>query len=93
MLDRQGSGTFAQVIAGIQWSVTNRNRFGIRIISLSLGAEATTAYTDDPVCQAIEAAVKAGLIAVVAAGNSGSLPRTISTPGISPSAITAESLM
>lgn len=44
--------------------------------------------SDDPLCQAVEKAIKAGLTVVIAAGNSGPGRRTIESPGISPSAIT-----
>jgi serine protease AprX len=88
VLNRQGSGTTDQVIAGIQWVLANRNRYGIRIMNLSLGGDAVVPSSNDPLCQAVESAVRSGLVVVVAAGNSGPRPGTISTPGISPSAVT-----
>lgn len=88
VLNKQGSGTTAQVIAGIQWCLDNRRRYGIRIINLSLGGNASVSCSNDLLCQAVGSAVKAGLVVVVAAGNSGPRARTISTPGISPHAIT-----
>ncbi|MFC4770300.1 S8 family peptidase [Effusibacillus consociatus] len=88
VLNKQGSGQLSSVIAGIEWCVVNCHLFGIRIISLSLGSTATTASKDDPVCQAVEKAWKAGLVVVVAAGNEGPASGTIASPGISPSVIT-----
>lgn len=88
VLDRQGSGSLSTVIAGIDWCIRNRDRYGIRIISMSLGAPAVSSYKDDPVCRAVEAAERAGIVVVAAAGNDGPGRSTIASPGISPYAIT-----
>jgi serine protease AprX len=55
---------------------------------MSLGGPVNTVCSDDPLCQAVEKAVRAGLVAVIAAGNSGPGRRTIESPGSAPSAIT-----
>jgi serine protease AprX len=43
----------------------------VRIINLSLGRLVYKSYTLDPLCQAVEAAWKAGIVVVVAADNVG----------------------
>ncbi|OXM84263.1 S8 family peptidase [Paenibacillus rigui] len=88
VLDQNGSGFDSTIIRGIQWCITNRKRYGIRVLNLSLGKPATERWTRDPLCRAIDKAVKAGIVVTVAAGNEGPGPRTISSPGITPSAIT-----
>ncbi|WP_309721181.1 S8 family peptidase, partial [Armatimonas sp.] len=71
VLDRQGSGTVSQVIAGIQWTVANRAANNIRVINLSLGHTVGESYKTDPLCQAVESAWKSGMVVVCAAGNNG----------------------
>lgn len=88
VLDREGSGYDSTIIKGIEWCIKNRKRLKLRILSMSFGGSVNTAWEDDPLCQAVEKAAKAGLIVVIAAGNSGPGRSTIESPGNSPSAIT-----
>jgi subtilisin len=63
VLDENGSGTFDDVIAGMQWAVDN----GMQIASMSLGAS-----RGNPSLEAAVAAMeKAGVLLIAAAGNSG----------------------
>jgi serine protease AprX len=71
VLDASGSGTDSQVIAAIQRAIQLKNTYNIRVINLSLGRSVYESYTLDPVCQAVEAAWKSGIVVVVAAGNGG----------------------
>ena len=71
VLDANGSGTDSQVIAAIQRAIQLKNTYNIRVINLSLGRSIYESYTLDPVCQAVEAAWKSGIVVVVAAGNAG----------------------
>jgi serine protease AprX len=95
VLDKKGTGKTSDVIAALQFAIANRTRFGIRIINLSLGHPIYESATTDPLVQAVEAATRAGIIVVVAAGNRGANPANgatgyagISSPGNAPSAIT-----
>jgi minor extracellular serine protease Vpr len=60
---------------------------GMDIISLSLGDDLAPRLADDLDAQAVERASAAGVIVVVAAGNNGTDPNTISSPATAPSAI------
>ena len=71
VLDQNGAGTDSQVIAAIQQAITLKSTYNIRVINMSLGRPVFESYTLDPVCQAVEAAWKAGIVVVVAAGNDG----------------------
>jgi serine protease AprX len=71
VLDANGSGTDSQVIAAIQRAIQLKSTYNIRVINLSLGRSVYESYTLDPVCQAVEAAWKSGIVVVVAAGNQG----------------------
>lgn len=65
VLDCTGSGFSSSVVAGINWVIASHPG-GAGIINLSLGGPANTA-----VDQAVADATAAGLVVVVAAGNSG----------------------
>lgn len=89
VLDKNGDGYDSTIIKGIEWCIANRKRLKIRILSMSFGGTVNApCCADDPLCQAVEKATKAGLTVVIAAGNSGPGRSTIESPGISPSAIT-----
>lgn len=88
VLDRRGSGYMSNIMAGVEWCVANRKKYGIQVISLSLGTQAVESYKDDPMCAAAEKAWKSGLIVCVAAGNEGPEAKTVNTPGIDPRVIT-----
>ncbi len=98
VLSADGSGYTSDVIAGIQWVVANRALYNIRVINLSLGHPVMEACATDPLCEAVNQAVQAGIVVVVAAGNTGRVPdgRTVlgsvSSPGNSPYAITIGAL-
>ncbi len=84
--------TVAEAIRGIQWVIDNKDKYNIRVINLSLGDYASKSYKDDPWVQAVDKAINAGLVVVVAAGNEGPDPGTISTPGTDPRVITVGAL-
>ncbi len=98
VLDSNGTGEAADVIDAIDFAIRFRHELGIRVINLSLGAAPTQSYRDDPLCLAVERAVKAGIVVVASAGNYGSTPDgkpiygSITSPGISPHAITVGAL-
>jgi len=64
---------------------------GMNVINLSLGSLLAGRPADDPLAEAVEAATSAGVIVTVSAGNAGSDPNTISSPGVAPDAITVGS--
>jgi serine protease AprX len=95
VLNKHGNGKTSDVIAALQFAVANKSRFNIRIINLSLGHPVYESALTDPLVQAVEAAVRSGIVVVVAAGNYGRNPVTgvvgyagIASPGNAPSAIT-----
>jgi serine protease AprX len=71
VLGADGSGMASDVIEAIDWAIENRARYNIRVINLSLGAPVLQPYRDDPLCEATERAVQAGIVVVAAAGNFG----------------------
>jgi serine protease AprX len=81
-----GAVDVSQVIAGINWVVQHRNDAGlnVRVINLSYGTDGTQAYTSDPLTAAVERAWKAGIVVVVAGGNSGSQQPSLDNPATDP---------
>jgi serine protease AprX len=80
-----GATDVSSVIAGLQWAVANRDRYGLRVVNLSYGTDAVQPADRDPLDYAVERAWQAGLAVVVSAGND---PTTISKPGDDPFVIT-----
>lgn len=92
VLDRKGSGSVSTILAGIQWCIKNKDKYGIKIISMSLGAPASASYREDPLCRAVKNAWKKGLVVCAAAGNEGPVNKTINSPGLAPDIITVGAL-
>ncbi len=70
-LDGEGRGRISYIIAALDWAVTNRAQYNIRVINMSLGAGVFESYHTDPLTQAAKRAVDAGIVVVAAAGNMG----------------------
>ncbi|MCB0190041.1 MAG: S8 family serine peptidase, partial [Caldilineaceae bacterium] len=88
VLGADGTGTYTDVIEGIQFAVQQREEYNIRVMNLSLLAYATTPYFVDPVNRAVEAAWQKGIVVVAAAGNNGPAAESITVPGNDPYVIT-----
>jgi len=71
VLDENGSGADSTIIAAIDQAMALKSTYNIRIINLSVGRGVYESYTQDPLCQAVEAAWQDGIVVVVAAGNDG----------------------
>jgi len=84
-----GSATYLDVIAGLNWIVANKKTYNIRIVNLSFGAPPNSFYWDDPLNQAVMKAWQAGIVVVASAGNSGPTAMSIGVPGNVPYVITA----
>jgi serine protease AprX len=94
VLNAQGVGSSSGILAGIDWCISNKTAYNIRVINLSLGTTAVDSYKNDILCLAVRRAVNAGIVVCVAAGNLGKneygnkVYGAIHSPGIEPSAIT-----
>lgn len=76
------------VARGIRWVIANRERYDIRILSISLGGDEDVPHRDSIVDQAAEDAVAAGIVVIAAAGNAGcSANHLPAPPANSPSVI------
>jgi len=95
VLNGLGNGATSDVIAAIEFAITNKKALGIDILNISLGHPVFEAAKTDPLVQAVEAASRAGILVVVSAGNVGTNQVTgeigyagILVPGNAPSAFT-----
>lgn len=85
VLDDSGSGSESDIIAGMQWAVDNK----ADAISMSLGAPVPATTCDDPIAQAVtQLSNSSSSLFVIAAGNMGAGPSTVSSPGCAPQALT-----
>jgi serine protease AprX len=99
VLDNEGKGYTSDVIAALEFATANKATLRIDVINLSLGHQILEPAATDPLVQAVEKAVAAGIVVVVSAGNNGMNPTTgeigyagINSPGNAPSALTVGSL-
>ena len=88
VLDETGYGTYEMVIQGIQWVIDHHEQYNIRVLNLSLLADVYSPYWADPLDRAVMRAWAAGIVVVVAAGNSGPDPMVVGVPGNVPYVIT-----
>jgi subtilisin family serine protease len=87
VLNRTGSGYLSWVIAGVDWVTANAANLGIKVANMSLGFQGTSTALDD----AIAKSVKAGVVYVVAAGNSSADASSFS-PANHPDVITVSAM-
>jgi subtilisin family serine protease len=86
VLSAEGRGTYESVLAGVEWAVRN----GAGVINISLGGAG--GFGTSALAQAVDNAMKSGVVVAVAAGNAGPDMETISTPGDSRLGITVGSV-
>ena len=94
VLDAGGSGSFATVMAGMQWTVDHRYEYNIRAASMSLGGPGAIEWTsseEDSVNRYSNEMVRAGIAMFIAAGNNG-VSAQIGTPGSAEDVITVGAL-
>jgi serine protease AprX len=81
-----GATDVSVVIAALQWVVTHRAQYEIKVLNLSFGTDSVQPYAVDPLNAAVERAWAAGITVVVSSGNRG--PGKINKPGDDPFVIT-----
>jgi serine protease AprX len=89
VLDNTGVGRSSTLIAGIAWAIAHKDEYNIRVLSISIGGDPVGPAGMDPVDLACEAATKAGIVVVAAAGNEGDFGMGgVVAPGNDPYVIT-----
>jgi serine protease AprX len=84
ILDASGSGRTSDVMAGIEWAIEQ----GAQVLNVSLGGPPYPSDGTDALSVLCDAAVEAGAVVCVAAGNMGSAHETIGAPAAAKRVIT-----
>ncbi|HJU54929.1 MAG TPA: S8 family serine peptidase [Pyrinomonadaceae bacterium] len=88
-VSERGRITEENIARGIRWVIEHRERFQIRVLNISLGGDEDIPCSQSIVDLAAEEAVRAGIVVVAAAGNSGdALLHTSVPPANAPNVIT-----
>lgn len=87
-LDENGGGATSKVIEAISYVIETKDQYNTKVINLSIGTPANSSCENDPLCKAVNQAIRAGLVVVAAAGNSGPSHGTILSPGTNRNVIT-----
>lgn len=89
VLDREGNGNVNNVLKGIEWVLEEKDRYGVRIVNISVGTQPDLAEGQKQLfLNAVERLWDSGLVVVVSAGNYGPGEGTVSVPGSSRKVIT-----
>lgn len=87
-----GKTSLGTVISGLQWAVSHKRAYGIKVLNISLGVRPAGSTVTDPLDQAVEAVWNSGITVVASAGNAGPFNGTILSPGDDPLVITVGAL-
>lgn len=88
VMNKDGGGSTSDIVAGMQWILSNKDKYNIKVMSLSLGSDPDLTESEDPLVKGVNAVWSKGIVVVTAAGNSGPESSTINSPGISDKVIT-----
>jgi serine protease AprX len=82
----------ADILRGVEWLLRDDNwqRYGVRVLNVSVGGDDPMPWHKNPVCRAVEELSRRGVLVVAAAGNSGK--RALLAPAQAPSVLTVGGL-
>lgn len=81
------------IALGIEWVLANKAKYDIRVLNISCGGDFEVTYLKDHLSRIAEAAVRAGIVVVCAAGNAGHDPtHPVVPPASVPAVITVGGL-
>ena len=87
-LARTGRITEQNIEDGLEWILSNRTKYKIKIVNISAGGDFEQSYLHDSLSQTVEECAKQGLTIVCAVGNAGHLPtHPVFPPASAPSCI------
>ena len=90
VLDSSGGGSSLDIVDGIEWVINHKLDYNITIMSMSLGT--IDGSSDESIVDAVNNAVEAGIVTIVAAGNEGAGRDNIGSPGDAEKAITVAAM-
>ncbi len=91
VLYENGGGSIHNFIRALEWIKNVRGQYNIRIINISVGGQVGSSQREDELISSVENLWHEGMAVVVAAGNNGPTPGTITMPGSSKKVITVGS--
>lgn len=92
VLNEKGNGTIPDIMKGLNWILKNKDRLGIRIVNISIGANDPAGFDENSdFVKKVNELWDSGIVVVAAAGNKGPERHTISAPGNSRKIITVGS--
>lgn len=92
VLNKKGNGTISDIMRGLNWILHNKERFQIRIVNISIGANDKKTFDENcDFVKKVNLLWDAGIVVIAAAGNKGPNRQTISAPGNSRKIITVGS--
>jgi serine protease AprX len=71
VLNANGAGNISHIIAALDWVLTNRAAYNVRVVNMSVGSSVHESAWTDPLTIAAKRVVDAGVVVVAAAGNIG----------------------
>jgi serine protease AprX len=81
---RDGSVDVSTILQGMRWVSAYKDQYNVRVLNISWGVASTQDPAVDPLNHAVQRLWKAGIVVVVAAGNSGPGASTIMKPADDP---------
>ncbi|MFR4350815.1 MAG: S8 family peptidase [Roseburia sp.] len=92
VLDERGNGNTARVLAGIDWMIKNKEKYGIRLLNISVGMLPSAGKKEQrELLAAVDELWDRGITVVAAAGNNGPKENSVTIPGISRKILTVGS--
>ena len=87
-LARTGRITEQNIEDGLEWILSNRTKYDIKIVNISAGGDYEQSYLHDSLSESVEECARQGLTIVCAVGNAGHLPNhPVFPPASAPSCI------
>lgn len=89
VLDKDGNGNVTSVKKAIEWIISEKERYNIRLLNISIGMFIESKSREqEQLIEIVEKAWDSGIVVVAAAGNNGPQQMSVTNPGIIPKIIT-----
>ncbi len=89
VLERDGNGKVDNVLKGCDYVIKNKDKLNIRLVNISMGAEVVNGDEEmERLLEGVERMWECGMVVMVAGGNNGPGPMSITAPGNSKKVIT-----
>ncbi len=89
VLEKNGNGKVDNVLRGCEYVIKNKDKLNIKIVNISMGAEVINGDEEmERLLEGVEALWEEGIVVMVAGGNNGPKPMSITAPGNSKKVIT-----